>query len=105
MGIGICWLAVGTGRADRDQLGHDRPTAIRIGSPVLADRRPIEVHMSNVFPGLEEYGHNMGYPHPSFVDWDGDGLRDLMVPNITNRVFWYRTLALQVNLGSGPVAR
>jgi len=33
--------------------------------------------------------HNMGYLFPSFVDWDGDGLRDLMLPNETNRILWF----------------
>ena len=34
--------------------------------------------------------HDMGYPYPHFVDWDSDGLRDLVCPNETNRIFWYR---------------
>jgi len=34
--------------------------------------------------------HDMGYPYPQFIDWDSDGLRDLVCPNETNRIFWYR---------------
>lgn len=36
--------------------------------------------------------HNMGYPYPVYADWDGDGLPDLLVPNETNRIVWYRNL-------------
>ena len=36
--------------------------------------------------------HNMGYPYPAFVDWDGDGLPDLMLPNETNRIIWYKNI-------------
>ena len=58
--------------------------------------------MGQVFPDLDEYHHDMGYPHPAFVDWDGDGLRDLMVPNITNRIFWYRNLGSPQEPRFGP---
>jgi hypothetical protein len=34
----------------------------------------------------------MGYSYPDFVDWDGDGLRDLMLANETNRLYWYRNV-------------
>jgi len=36
--------------------------------------------------------HNMGYPYPVLADWDGDGLPDLLVPNETNRILWYRNI-------------
>ena len=58
--------------------------------------------MSTVFQGLDEYGHNMGYPHPAFVDWDADGLRDVMVPNITNRIFWYKNVGTPKEPRFGP---
>ena len=57
---------------------------------IPANGKPIRIFMSQVFPGIAGYGHDMGYPFPSHVDWDGDGRADLMMPNITNRVFWYR---------------
>ncbi|HJN07141.1 MAG TPA: FG-GAP-like repeat-containing protein [Pirellulaceae bacterium] len=69
---------------------------------VLAHGEPIVIHMSTVFPGLDEYGHNMGYPHPAFVDWDADGRRDLMVPNITNRIFWYKNVGTPKEPRFGP---
>ena len=33
-----------------------------------------------------------GYPYPVFIDWDSDGLEDLMVPNETNRIVWYKNI-------------
>ena len=38
----------------------------------------------------------MGYPLPAFVDWDGDGLPDLMCPNETNRIYWYRNVGTRI---------
>jgi len=46
--------------------------------------------------------HNMGYPYPSFVDWDGDGLPDLMLPNETNRIVWYRNVGTREEPRFGP---
>jgi len=34
----------------------------------------------------------MGYSYPVFVDWNSDGLNDLICPNETNRIFWYRNI-------------
>ena len=39
-----------------------------------------------------EHWHNMGYPYPVYVDWDGDTLPDLMLPNETNRIYWYKNV-------------
>ena len=57
--------------------------------PILADGEPIRL-LRNDLLGAPDNWHNMGYPYPDFVDWDGDGLRDLMLPNETNRIYWYR---------------
>ena len=43
--------------------------------------------------------HNMGYPFPAYVDWDDDDLPDLMLPNKTNRIFWYKN----IETGKKPV--
>ncbi len=58
--------------------------------PILADGEPIRILRNEVLDC--EHWHNMGYPYPVFVDWDGDGLPDLMLPNETNRIFWYRNI-------------
>jgi hypothetical protein len=39
----------------------------------------------------------MGYPYPVYADWDGDGLPDLMLPNETNRIFWYKNIGTRSN--------
>jgi hypothetical protein len=46
--------------------------------------------------------HNMGYPYPVFVDWDGDGLPDLMLPNETNRIVWHRNVGTHQEPEWGP---
>lgn len=49
-----------------------------------------------------DHWHNMGYPYPAYVDWDGDGLPDLMFPNETNRIFWYRNVGTREQPEFGP---
>ena len=44
----------------------------------------------------------MGYPYPAYVDWDGDGLPDLIFPNETNRIFWYRNIGTRDQPEFGP---
>jgi len=56
---------------------------------ILADGEPIHLVRNDVL-GEPHHWHNMGYSYPSYVDWDADGLPDLMLPNETNRIFWYR---------------
>jgi len=58
---------------------------------ILADGEPIRILRNDVL-GEPYHGHNMGYPYPVYVDWDGDGLPDLMLPNETNRIFWYKNV-------------
>ena len=59
---------------------------------VLADGKPIYFILSGTFPDLKNYGHNLGYALPVYIDWDGDGLSDLMLPNLSNRIFWYKNI-------------
>lgn len=49
-----------------------------------------------------KHWHNMGYPYPAYVDWDGDGLLDLMLPNETNRIFWYKNTGTRREPRFGP---
>jgi hypothetical protein len=58
---------------------------------ILANGKTIRL-LRNDLLGPPDNWHNMGYPYPDFVDWDGDGLRDLMLPNETNRIYWYRNI-------------
>jgi len=57
---------------------------------ILSEGKPIRLLRNDILGG--EHPHNMGYPYPAFADWDGDGLKDLMLPNETNRIFWYKNI-------------
>ncbi|MGC3971301.1 MAG: VCBS repeat-containing protein [Pirellulales bacterium] len=72
------------------------------GIHALSEGKPINLHMTQFFPGIENYWHDLGYVHPSFVDWDGDGLRDLVVSNVGNRIYWYRNVGKHGQPTFGP---
>ncbi len=63
---------------------------------ILADGKAIRL-LRNEILGEPFHGHNMGYSYPVYEDWDNDGLRDIIIPNETNRIFWYK------NVGSKSV--
>ena len=65
--------------------------------PIEAEGGPIRVRRDEILSS--HHWHNMGYPYPTFVDWDGDGVKDLMLPNETNRIVWYK------NTGSNAAPR
>ena len=58
---------------------------------ILAEGEPIRL-LRNEILGPPDNWHDMGYPYPRYVDWDGDGLRDLMLPNENNRICWFRNV-------------
>ncbi|HCK52802.1 MAG TPA: hypothetical protein DIC23_06260 [Planctomycetaceae bacterium] len=82
--------------------GTDRRPQFSVPRQIHSEGSPIRIFMSQVFPGIRGYFHDMGYPFPSYVDWDGDKLPDLMLPNITNRVFWYRNVGTRDAPKFGP---
>lgn len=71
---------------------NDRP-AWEESRRIHADGKPIRVLRDEILSS--NHWHNMGYPYPVFVDWDGDGLKDLMLPNETNRILWCRNLGTE----------
>ena len=68
---------------------------------ILSEGKPIRLLRDDILSPARHW-HNMGYPYPSFVDWDGDGLPDLMLPNETNRIFWYRNVGTRQEPAFGP---
>jgi hypothetical protein len=61
---------------------------------VEAGGRPLRIYRDGLFGGRHWHGM-AGYPSVSCVDWDKDGLFDLVVPNETNRVFWFKNTGRQ----------
>jgi len=84
VGGGYGWPRIVTNEGTREQPRFAEARTVE------ANGEPIRVLRNEVLGGT--HWHNMGYPYPAFVDWDGDGLPDLMLPNETNRIFWYRNI-------------
>ncbi len=82
--------------------GTNEKPALRPGQHAMSEGKPILLHMTQFFPGIEEYWHDLGYVHPAFVDWDGDGLRDLVMSNVGNRIYWYRNIGKKGSPTFGP---
>ncbi len=68
--------------------GTNRRPQFSLAQRIEDEQGPIRILRDEVLGG--KHWHNMGYPLPVFVDWDSDGLADLMLPNETNRIFWYK---------------
>ncbi len=92
VGGGYGWPRIVINSGTRTRPVYDEPKLI------ASDGRPIKF-LRNEILGPPDGGHNMGYPYPVLVDWDGDGLQDLFCPNETNRLFWFR------NTGTAAVPR
>lgn len=80
--------------------GTNARPAYREPQPILADGAPIRITRNQVL-GTQNW-HDMGYPYPAFVDWDGDALPDLMLANETNRIFWHQNLGTREQPRFGP---
>lgn len=96
VGGGYGWPRIVINQGTRERAAFAEPQLI------LSEGKPIRILMSDVYPGCEEYRHNMGYPFPVFADWSGDGLPDLMLPNCSNRIFWYENTGTRAKPEFGP---
>ncbi len=85
IGGGYGWPRIVINEGTRTKPAYAEPQFI------LADGEPIRL-IRNKLLGDPPNGHDMGYPYPDFVDWDADGLRDLVLPNETNRLYWYKNV-------------
>ena len=84
IGGGYGWPRLVHNRGDNQRPAFDEPQLIP------STEGPIRVLRGELLGG--DHWHNMGYPYPVLVDWDGDGLLDLMLPNETNRIIWHRNI-------------
>ena len=88
VGGGYGWPRIVINDGTRSRPAYAEPQRI------LADGQPIRLLRDEIL-GAPPSSHNMGYPYPEFIDWDADGLKDLILPNETNRIFWYRNIGLK----------
>jgi len=84
VGGGYGWVRILRNRGSNVRPAFDEPCQ------VVADGQPLRLLRDNLLHS--RHWHNMGYPYPVFVDWDGDGLHDLLLPNETNRILWCRNI-------------
>lgn len=68
---------------------NERP-AYAEAQQILADGKPIRLLRDNILGS--KHWHNMGYLYPVYTDWDADGLPDIVSPNETNRIFWFKNI-------------
>ena len=94
IGGGYGWprIVVNQGREGRPVFSEPRP--------LLSEGEPIRLLRDEILSS--HHWHNMGYPYPVLVDWDGDGLKDLMLPNETNRIIWYKNIGTDSEPRFGP---
>ena len=85
IGGGYGWPRIVINQGNRTSLAFAEPRRL------VAAGKPIRLLRDEIL-GPPLSSHNMGYPLPEFVDWDADGLRDLVLANETNRIFWYKNV-------------
>lgn len=84
VGGGYGWPRIVLNEGTSDRPAYAEPRF------VIADGKPVRILRNQILGG--ENWHDMGYTYPAFVDWDGDGLGDILLPNETNRIFWYKNV-------------
>ncbi len=95
IGGGYGWprIVINDGTNDRPVWRHPKF--------IYSEGKPIRVLIHKVLDA-PKYTHRMGYPFPAYIDWDLDGLPDLMLPNESNRMFWYRNIGTRREPKFGP---
>ena len=102
-GDGVQDLLIGGGygwpRVVRNE-GSDKRSAWAEPELLFSAGAPIRVLRDDLLNS--RHWHNMGYPYPVYADWNGDGLPDLLLPNETNRIIWYRNIGTREKPAFGP---
>ena len=81
--------------------GSNERMAFTESQYILSEGKPIRLTRDQILMGGEDW-HDMGYPYPVFTDWDNDGMPDLLLPNETNRIFWYKNIGTLEKPQFGP---
>ncbi|HPO11862.1 MAG TPA: VCBS repeat-containing protein [Candidatus Hydrogenedentes bacterium] len=95
IGGGYGWPRIVINEGTKDKPAYAEPR------PILSQGKPIRL-LRNEILGEPFHEHNMGYSYPVYVDWDDDGLEDLMLPNETNRIFWHKNIGSRATPEFGP---
>ncbi|MFA6240925.1 MAG: VCBS repeat-containing protein [Candidatus Hydrogenedentales bacterium] len=69
--------------------------------PIFSEGKSVRILRDEILGGSN--WHNMGYSYPAYVDWDSDGLPDLMLPNETNRIMWFKNVGTRSEPRFGPM--
>lgn len=81
--------------------GTDLSPAYAEPKLILANGKPIRF-VRNKILGEPFHSHDMGYSYPVYENWDADELPDLVIPNETNRLFWYKNIGTRQQPKFGP---
>lgn len=74
-----------------ENIGNQKHPQFKSPVWIQADGKLLEVNRYTVF-GEGPHLHPMGYLSVACVDWDRDGLFDLIAPNETNRIYWFKNI-------------
>ncbi len=80
--------------------GSNERMAFSESQYILSEGEPIRLTRNKILGS--KHWHDMGYSYPAYVDWDNDSLPDLLLPNETNRIFWYKNTGTLKNPQFGP---
>jgi hypothetical protein len=84
VGGGYGWPRIVINDGTKNRPAYHEPQKI------LSEGTPIRITRNEIL-GTHNW-HDLGYSYPEYVDWDADGLPDLMLANETNRIFWHRNI-------------